>query len=248
MQNRQTQHTHGVPTSPALASSIKNVSCDSCLLHKAIVTLRNTIACAKPSRPRLNMSSDIWGPMNAPSPHGLRYCLLVIDHHTHYMWVRFLKTKDDACSELETILLDSKHLHARHHSHFGAFAPVLTFDSDYVFEAAATRQMCARLGVSVQFSAPMPITCSAKLNSPCAPSGTTLLRCSTVWPSPIPCGHALSALLCTFATAKLKLKLFTTCTLCAGLHQLPYAPVAVSGPSQLCHTRNLQVRARPLTN
>jgi hypothetical protein len=26
--------------------------------------------------------------------------------------VRFLKSKDDACSELETILLDIKHLHA----------------------------------------------------------------------------------------------------------------------------------------
>jgi hypothetical protein len=29
---------------------------------------------------------------------------------------------------------------------------------------------------------------------------------------------------------KLKLKLFTICTVCAGLHQIPYAPVAVSGP------------------
>jgi hypothetical protein len=46
---------------------------------------------------------------------------------------------------------------------------------------------------------------------------------------------------------KLKLKLFTTCAVCAGLHQIPYAPVDVSGLSQLCHTWNLQVRARPLT-
>ena len=46
---------------------------------------------------------------------------------------------------------------------------------------------------------------------------------------------------------KLKLKLFTTCTVCAGLQQIPYAPIAVSGPSQLCHTWNLQVGARPLT-
>jgi hypothetical protein len=70
------------------------------------------------------------------------------------MWVRFLKTKDDACAELETILLDIKHLHARHHSHSGAFAPVIKFDSDFVFKAVATRHMCARLGVGVQFSAP----------------------------------------------------------------------------------------------
>jgi hypothetical protein len=75
--------------------------------------------------------------------------MLVIDHHTHYMWVRFLKSKDDACLELETILLDIKHLHARHHSQWGAFAPVIKFDSDFVFEAAVTRHMCARLGVGV---------------------------------------------------------------------------------------------------
>jgi hypothetical protein len=55
------------------------------------------------------------------------------------MWARFLKPKDDACSELETILPDIKHLHARHHSQSGAFEPVIKFDSDSVFEAAVTR-------------------------------------------------------------------------------------------------------------
>jgi hypothetical protein len=70
------------------------------------------------------------------------------------MWVRFLKTKDDAYSKLETIMLDIKHLHSRHHSHSGAFAPVLKFDTYFVFEAEVTRQMCARMGIGVQFSAP----------------------------------------------------------------------------------------------
>jgi hypothetical protein len=59
------------------------------------------------------------------------------------MWVRILKSKDDACSELENILLDIKHMHARYHSQSGAFAPIIKFDSDSVFEAATTRQMCA---------------------------------------------------------------------------------------------------------
>jgi hypothetical protein len=66
------------------------------------------------------------------------------------MWVRFLKSKDDACSELETIMLEIQHLHARHHSQSGAFAPVFKFDSGYVFEVAITRRMCARLGVGVR--------------------------------------------------------------------------------------------------
>jgi hypothetical protein len=69
------------------------------------------------------------------------------------MWVWFLKFKDDACPALETIMLEIRHLHARHHSQSGAFTPDLKFDSDSVFEAALTRQMCARLGVVVQFSA-----------------------------------------------------------------------------------------------
>jgi hypothetical protein len=43
------------------------------------------------------------------------------------------------------------------------------------------------------------------------------------------------------------LKLFTICTVCAGLQQLQYAPVVVSRPSQQCHVGNPQVRARPLT-
>jgi hypothetical protein len=100
------------------------------------------------------MSSDLWGPINVSSPHGLRYFLLVIDHYTHYMWVRFLKSKDDACAELETIKLDIKHLHARHHSQSGALAPVIKFDSDSMFEVVVTRQMCARLGVGVYLCAP----------------------------------------------------------------------------------------------
>jgi hypothetical protein len=51
-------------------------------------------------------------------------------------------------------MLEIQHLHARHHSHSGAFAPVLKFESESVFEAVVTRQMCACLGVGVQFSAP----------------------------------------------------------------------------------------------
>jgi hypothetical protein len=38
--------------------------------------------------------------------------MLVIDHHTNYMWVRFLKSKDDTYSELEYILLEIRHVYA----------------------------------------------------------------------------------------------------------------------------------------
>jgi hypothetical protein len=154
MQSLHAQYAYGVPTSLALHGSIKNVFCDSFLLNKANATPRNTLACAKPPRPLMNLSSDIWGHVNVPSPHGLRYCLSVIDHHTDCMWVRFRKSKDDTCNKLESILLEIRHIHARHHSAFGAFAPVLKFDLDSVFEATGTRQMCGRLGAEIQFFAP----------------------------------------------------------------------------------------------
>jgi hypothetical protein len=114
MQSTHAHHTHDVPTSPSLAGSVKNVSCDSCLLHKANAAPRNITTCAKPSRPLLNMSSDIWGPLNVPSPHGLHYCVLVIHHHTYYMWV------------LDNIMSEICHLHARHDSQLGDFAPVFS--------------------------------------------------------------------------------------------------------------------------
>jgi hypothetical protein len=82
--------------------------------------------------------------------------MLVIDHHTHYMCVRFLKSKEDTCTQLENIMLELRHLHARHHSQSGAFAHVIKLDSDTVFEAAPTRPRCARMGVGVHFFATYP--------------------------------------------------------------------------------------------
>jgi hypothetical protein len=113
MQSLQAQYAYGVPTIPVLVGYVKTVFCDSWLLHKASTAPRNTFACPKPPRPLMNMSSDIWGPVNVPSPHGLRYCALVIDHHTNYMWVRFLKSKDDTCPQLESILLKIRHTFTR---------------------------------------------------------------------------------------------------------------------------------------
>jgi hypothetical protein len=80
--------------------------------------------------------------------------VLVIDYHTHYLWVRFLKSKGDTCLELECIMLENFRLHARHHSLSCTFAPFSKFDSNSFTEAATTRQMCARMGIGVQFWAP----------------------------------------------------------------------------------------------
>jgi hypothetical protein len=122
MQSLHAKHTHGVPAIPALPSSLKNVSCDSCLLHKAITAPRKSTACTKPARPLTNLSLDTCGHVYVPSPHGLCYCMIVIDHHIHYMWVQFFKSKDDTSSELECIMLEIGHMHARHLSSSGVVA------------------------------------------------------------------------------------------------------------------------------
>jgi hypothetical protein len=70
------------------------------------------------------------------------------------MWVRFMKTKDESCALLKSILLELSHLHAKHHAHTSALAHVLKLDSDTVVEVAETQSMCASLGVGTRLSAP----------------------------------------------------------------------------------------------
>jgi transposase InsO family protein len=154
MQSLQAQHSHNTVYVLVMPSTVNDLSCESCNLNKAASAPQNRKASQKPAAPLQHMSCDLWGPVSFPSPYGLRYCLLVIDHHTNFMWVRFLKSKDETCAKLETILLDARHTHAQFHSHLHAFAPFLKFDLDSVFEAANTQLMCTRLGFSTQFSAP----------------------------------------------------------------------------------------------
>jgi hypothetical protein len=75
--------------------------------------------------------------------------VLVIEHHTNYVWVRFLRSTDDTCPQLESILLEIRYVHALHHSSSFAFVQILKFDSESVFEATATGRMSGRLGIGV---------------------------------------------------------------------------------------------------
>jgi hypothetical protein len=155
----------------------------------------------------MNLSSDIGGPVHVPSPHGLRYCLLVIDHQANYLRVRFLRSKDDTCPHVEFIILEICHVHEQHHSSSGAFALDLKFDSDHVFEATTTR-LCVVGWVSVSNTLPrVLITCSARPNALGTHSKTMPLRCRMTCPFRTPCARARSALLCTFATVRLAARL-----------------------------------------
>jgi hypothetical protein len=175
MQSLQAQHSHNTPYVPVMPSSVMDLPCESCNLNKATSAPQNRTASHKPAAPLQHFSCDLWGPIHVPSPYGVRYCLLVIDHDTNFMWVRFLKSKDDTCSKLETILLDARHVHVRYHSEGHAFAPFIKFDSDFVFEASDTQLMCARLGFSTHISAPYAHHMLGKVDRP----WRTLRDCSS---------------------------------------------------------------------
>jgi hypothetical protein len=154
MQSLQAQHSNNATSVPSMPSLVIDLSYESCQLNKATSAPRNRTASQKFAAPLEKFSCDLWGHVHVPSPHGLRYCLLVIDHHTNFVWVRFLKSKNETCSQLETVLLDVRNTHAKYHSHLHAFAPFKKFDSDSVFEASDTQLMCSRLGFYTLVSAP----------------------------------------------------------------------------------------------
>jgi hypothetical protein len=87
MQSLQAQHSHNTVYVPVMPSSVNDLSCESCNLNKAAFAPKNRKASQKPVAPLQHLSCDLWGPFSVPSPHGLGYCLLVIDHHTNFMWV-----------------------------------------------------------------------------------------------------------------------------------------------------------------
>lgn len=41
---------------------------------------------------------DIWGPSPIISANDDRYCLLIVDDHTRFTWVFFLKTRNQSIS------------------------------------------------------------------------------------------------------------------------------------------------------
>jgi hypothetical protein len=198
MQSLKAQHSHNTVSVHVMPSSVNDLSYESCNLNKAASAPQNRKASQKPAAPLQHMLCVQWGPVSVPSPYGLRYCLVVIDHHANFMRVRFLKSKDETCAKLETILLDVRHTHARFHSHLHAFAPFLKFDSDSVFEAANTQLMCTRLGFSTRRLT--RITCWGRQNACGALCVTTRPQCFTQCMCLTACGHARSALWSTSVT------------------------------------------------
>ncbi|GKA66601.1 retrovirus-related pol polyprotein from transposon TNT 1-94 [Tanacetum coccineum] len=57
------------------------------------------------SKQRLHLlHMDLCGPMRVESINGKRYVLVIIDDYSHYTWVLFLRSKDEAPEEIKTFL------------------------------------------------------------------------------------------------------------------------------------------------
>jgi hypothetical protein len=100
MHSLQAQHSNNTTSAPSMPCYVIYLSCESCNLNKAASAPRNRTASLKLAPPLEKFSCNLWGHVHVPSSYGLRYCLVVIDHQTNFMWVRFLKSKDKTCSKL----------------------------------------------------------------------------------------------------------------------------------------------------
>nr|GEW18005.1 retrovirus-related Pol polyprotein from transposon TNT 1-94 [Tanacetum cinerariifolium] len=57
------------------------------------------------SRQRLHLlHMDLCGPMRITSINGKRYVLVIMDDYSHYTWVHFLRSKDEAPKVIKTFL------------------------------------------------------------------------------------------------------------------------------------------------
>ncbi|GKB80356.1 retrovirus-related pol polyprotein from transposon TNT 1-94, partial [Tanacetum coccineum] len=57
------------------------------------------------SKQRLHLlHMGLYGPMRVESINGKRYVLVIVNNYSHYTWVHFLKSKDEATEEIKTFL------------------------------------------------------------------------------------------------------------------------------------------------
>ncbi|GJW20080.1 ribonuclease H-like domain, reverse transcriptase, RNA-dependent DNA polymerase [Tanacetum coccineum] len=82
---------HGIPT-------IKHTTqvCDVCLIGKHSRAPFPKKAKARSTSPLDLVYGDLCGPITPPTPSGKKYIFLLVDDYSRYMWVYFLKSKDQA--------------------------------------------------------------------------------------------------------------------------------------------------------
>jgi transposase InsO family protein len=90
---------------------------------------------------------DTIGPSQIRSMGGKRYVLVIVDDYSHYSWVFFLESKDEAVEHFQssTLRLNNEHPNC---------LKVIPSDNGTKFRNASFNQFCLEHDADQQFSAP----------------------------------------------------------------------------------------------
>nr|GEX03636.1 retrovirus-related Pol polyprotein from transposon TNT 1-94 [Tanacetum cinerariifolium] len=96
------------------------------------------------SRQRLQLlHMDLCGPMRIASINGKRYVLVIVDVYSHYTWVQFLRSKDEAPEVIKTFLKRITIL-------FQSPVIIIRTDNDTEFKNQALKEYFDSVGISYQ--------------------------------------------------------------------------------------------------
>jgi transposase InsO family protein len=90
---------------------------------------------------------DLCGPISPQTPGGSKYFLLLVDDHNRYMWVKTLRSKDEAAEEI-------KLFQAAVEAEIGRKLGALRTDRGGEFTSVDFMKYCAERGVRRQLTAP----------------------------------------------------------------------------------------------
>ena len=147
---RQLKHFDTLPYTSADIDSLP--FCDDCAMAKAKHADRSRTKGTKPSGVFMNLSTDLYGPVNGPAGTP-PYALGVTDHYSGYVWLRFLHAKSDTPEALGSILTTIRTIFNRRFPD-SPWTCTLKADSEAVYAGSGTADICLRHGVDLRFTAP----------------------------------------------------------------------------------------------
>nr|GEV11323.1 zinc finger, CCHC-type [Tanacetum cinerariifolium] len=125
----------------------KNQVCNACLLGKHSRALFPNQTNTKSSEPLNLVCGDLCGPISPETESGKKYMFLLIDECTRYMWVYFLKSKDEA---LETF----KEFKLKVENEVGKKLKSFRTDRGGEFTSREFTRYCKENGILRQLTAP----------------------------------------------------------------------------------------------
>ena len=147
---RQLKHFGNLGYTNSDVDSLK--FCDDCAVSKAKQTEKSRTAGTNPDRVFLQLSTDLYGPVNGPAGTP-PYALGVVDHYSGYVWLRFLQSKGEAPEALNSILTTIRTIFNRRFPNT-PWSCTLKADSESIYSGAGTSDICLRHHVDPRISPP----------------------------------------------------------------------------------------------